>query len=188
MNIHPYVIDIPDDEIYIDEKEEFIRVEKKKVILEHSLYAISLWEMIFNKCFLKHLDHLTHEEITTYIKCMAIDQSLSDNEVLYMLSNKDIYKKIVEYLNKKMSATFIRELPNRGKNSEAQTSELLYYYLIKLRAPIETIEHWHINRLITLLSVFNAKDDTKHKRSVREMLTDNRSLNEERKKKLGTKG
>ena len=189
MNIHPYVIDIPDDEIYNEEEEQFVTVKARKVVLEHSLYTISLWEMKHNKCFLKHLDKLTKEEISDYIKCMSIDGDLSDDEVTYMLSKPEIQKQIVGYLNKKMSATFIRETPgDRRPDTEAKTSELFYYYLVKLRAPVEIIEHWHISRLITLLSVFSTKDDTKHKRNVREMMADNDAINRARREKFNSKG
>lgn len=189
MNIHPYVIDIPDDEIYNDEMEQFVMVKARRIVLEHSLYTISLWEMRHNKCFLKNLEKLTSDEISDYIKCMSIDGDLSDDEIIYMLSKPEIHKQIVEYLNKRMSATYIRELPGDGRpDTEAKTSELFYYYLIKLRAPVEIIEHWHISRLIILLSVFNAKDDTKRKRSIRDIMKNNDEINEARKKKYNTEG
>ena len=190
MSIHPLVLDIQDDEIYNDELEQFIEVKAKRIVLEHSLFTISKWEMIWNKCFLKHLEKLNSEEISSYIKCMVIEpEELTDDDVTYLLSKAKYHSKIVEYLNRKMTATFIRELPGqRRPDTEAKTSELFYYYLIKLQAPVEIIEHWHISRLITLLSVFNAKDDTKHKRNVREMMADNDAINEARKQKLGTKG
>jgi len=188
MNIHPYIIILPDDEIYNEDTEEFIKVKGKKVVLEHSLYSISLWEMIHNKCFLKHFEHLTKDEIVSYIMCMSIGDDITEDDVIYMLSKSEIQQQIVRYLNRKMSATYIRESQNNRPSTEAQTSELFYYFLIKLQAPVELIEHWHISRLISLLTVFNAKDDTKHKRSVREIMTDNNALNEARKKQLGTKG
>ena len=189
MNIHPFAIDIPNDEIYNDELEQFITVKARKVVLEHSLYTISLWEMKHNKCFLKHLSKLSNDEIADYIKCMSINGDLSDDEVTYMLSKSKIHKQIVEYLNHRMSATYIRESTGNDKpDTEAKTSELFYYYLIKLRAPVELIEHWHLSRLIALLSVFDAKDNTKHKRSAREIMASNDAINEARKKKYNTTG
>ena len=189
MNIHPYTINLSDDELFNEETEEFINVKSKKVVLEHSLYSVSLWEMKHNKCFLKHLDHLSKQELVDYIMCMSIGDDITEDDVMYMLSKPEIHKEIVTYLNKRMTASYIREYPNNGRmDNEAKTSELFYYYLVKLKIPVNIVEHWHFSRMVALISIFGAKDDTKHKRNVKEMMADNDAINEERKRKLGTKG
>lgn len=185
---HPLTIDIPNSEYYDDEKEEFFYTEAKTVVLEHSLYSISKWETNWHKCFVKNVSKLTVEQSIDYIKCMDITNKATREDIMWIINNKDVYKKVQNYMRDSMTATYIRETPGRMPDSEAKTSELFYYYLVKLRMPVEIFEHWHFNRLTVLLSVFSMKDDMKHKRSVREIMVDNDKLNEERKKALKTKG
>lgn len=186
------VISIPSMEYWDEEQEMFHKLDAKKVVLEHSLYTISKWERIWQKCFLKHLHELTNKEFLSYVRCMVMEpETISDDDITYLVNNELSISLIHRYMSDKMTASYVREAPGpKMPNSEAQTAELLYYYLIKLQAPVDIFEHWHINRLMALITVFNAKDDTKHKRGIKEaqIMQDNDRINRERRERLGSKG
>ena len=185
-----FVLYLPDAEFWNEDTNTFHNITKKTVVLEHSLYTISKWERIWHKCFLKHADKMSLKETLSYIRCMVIEpENISDDDIIYIINDKQSYNLIQRYMHDSMSATYIRQSTGpKMPDSEAKTAELLYYYLIKLQIPVDVFEHWHINRLLVLINVFNIKDDTKHKRSVKEIMRDNNKINEERKKKLGSKG
>ena len=57
--------------------------------------------------------------------------------------------------------------------------------------PFDPCEKWHINRLLTLIQIAGIKNDPKaHNKKMkrREIIDQNDKLNEERKKRLHTKG
>ena len=59
--------------------------------------------------------------------------------------------------------------------------------MVALTIPFEC-ENWHINRLLMLIRVCNAKNSTKDKVNRADLLARNRRLNEERKALYGTNG
>ena len=91
------------------------------------------------------------------------------------------------YINAKMTATTFSKTNAKGRSREVITSELIYYWMIKLNIPVE-FQKWHINRLLTLIRVFEIKDTPPKKMSQREIMSRNSALNEARKKKLHTRG
>jgi hypothetical protein len=189
MSLHSLKIKVPDAEFYSEADNEFHYVKAQQLTLEHSLYTISKWEAIWHKCFLKHQEQLSQKEMFSYLKCMFVDpEEVSDDVIMYITNTPSIFNTIRAYINNTMTATFVRKRPGPNVDTEAKTAELMYYYLIKMRAPVDIFEHWHFNRLLALLTVFNAKDDTKHKTNIREMMIDNDKINEERKKRMNTKG
>ena len=103
----------------------------------------------------------------------------------YLLSQKNI-NDILQYIDDPMTATTIKDIPGK-KNSEVVTSELIYYWMVALEIPFEC-EKWHINRLLTLIKVCNIKNQPAKNMSRREVLNQNRLLNEARRKKYHTKG
>ena len=82
-----------------------------------------------------------------------------------------------------MSATKIKVDPNGPQSRETITSELIYYWMISMNIPVQ-FEHWHLNRLITLIRVFNLKNAPKKKMSAKER----RELNRARLQQRGTRG
>jgi hypothetical protein len=93
---------------------------------------------------------------------------------------------INEYIGRPMTATtFNNEKKTTGR--EIITSEIIYYWMVSFNIPFEC-QHWHLNRLLTLIKVCNVKNNPPKKMSQKEILARNKALNDARKKELGTRG
>lgn len=171
-------------ELWDEEKQEFVYLPGLTLELEHSLASLSKWESKMGKPFLtKH--NKTYEETLEYLKCMMLTPAVTDDVYDYLISHK--LQMIDEYINAPMTATILPK--NRGGKGrpETVTAELIYYWMIALQIPAE-YEHWHLNKLITLIGVCNVKNSPPKKRSADEILRDQMALNDERCKKLNSKG
>ena len=177
-------ITIPSAELWDDRKQEFVYTKEQTLRLEHSLVSLSKWEAKWKKVFLSKQEK-TYEETIDYIKCMTLTQNV-DPDVYNHLSNENI-KQVNEYISDSMTATFINEDKNAKGSKEPVTSELIYYWMISLNIPPE-YQKWHLNRLLMLIKVCNAKNQPPKKKSKKELMTRNAALNAARKKKLNTKG
>lgn len=178
-------LDIPDAELYNEEKNEFFTVPGCTLVLEHSLVSMSKWESKWHKPFLEK-DNKTREEILDYVRCMTITQNVRDDVYKYMPSH--ILDKIGDYIEDPMTATTFAQ--SNSKNSisrEIITSEIIYFWMINFNIPMEC-QKWHLNRLLTLINICNLKLQPKRKMTPREVAERNRALNAERKAKYGTRG
>lgn len=100
----------------------------------------------------------------------------------YAMLTQEMYEKVFAYINDPMSATTIHDnRPNKGKR-EIVTSEVIYYKMISYGIPIE-LEKWHLNNLMTLITVFDIKGGGEKKMSRTESAAYQRALNESRIKK-----
>lgn len=185
-------IQIDSKEGFDESKNEFVKFPKVTLQLEHSLISISKWESKWHKPFLQYSKNLTQEEIFDYIRCMTISPGNIDSRVYYFLSQKNI-DDIIAYIQNPMTATWINEdKKNKGKSKEIITSELIYYWMVALQIPFEC-QKWHLNRLLMLIKVCNAKNEEanpnkKNKLGQRELMSRNAALNAQRKARLHTKG
>lgn len=180
----------PDIELFDEEKNEFLTlkgIDKDTTItLEHSLYSISKWEQIYKKPYINRSimkgeeDDKTSEEIMGYIRCMTLEENVDPN--LYNCLTPDNFMTIQKYINDPMTATTINR---QGSKSDFRplTNEVIYYMMISNGIPTE-FEHWHLNRLITLLEVFAAYNEGPKKMSMNEILRQNAALNAARRKKF----
>lgn len=178
------VINIPDIELFDEEKEEIIRIKGQTLRLEHSLVSISKWESKWCKPFLSK-EPMSNEELIDYIKCMTITQNVNPDIYKYIGGNE--LMQISEYINAPMTATKVPKTNTTIGDREIITSELIYYWMISLQIPVE-FQTWHLNRLISLIEVCNFKNQPPKKMSKREILERNRKLNAERRAKYNTKG
>lgn len=172
-------VDVILSENYNEETEEFVR-DSVRVRLEHSLVTVSKWESIWEIPFLDKKDK-TPEQTLSYVKLMIVGGELAPEVFQKLLNNHS--EQIEAFIKAPYSATKLRVDPNSPQSRETMTSELVYYWMISLNVPVE-FQHWHFNRLITLLRVINLKNTPKEKMT----LTQRRALNESRKAKYKTKG
>lgn len=184
-------ITVPSKEWFDEEKMEFVNSNKTTLILEHSLISLSNWESIWEKPFLNGSATLTKEELVDYIRCMTIQPKNVDPLVYRAVyEDDDLLTEVSKYINKSMTATWFSDSGKKElglDKSKVVTSEVIYYWMCKLNIPVE-FQKWHLNRLMTLIQVFNAKDAPPKKRNREEFISSRRALNEKRKKALHSRG
>lgn len=175
---------IEDNTLWDEKNEIFIDIKSDTLLLEHSLISISKWESKWEKSFFKTKEKTLEEQID-YIKCMTINKKI-DPYIYNALRSSD-FKKIDAYINAPMTATIIKDEHNKSNNGTFITSELIYYWMIALNIPFEC-EKWHINRLLTLISVCNIKNKPPKKMSRNEAIRKQAEINAARRKRLNTRG
>lgn len=175
---------VPVVELFDDDKQEF-QNEYFELELEHSLVSLSKWEQKFKKPFLSD-EKKTKEELFGYIEVMILTEEYPP-EVFDFISDKNL-EEIHEYINDSMTATTFHELPGGPKaRPQIVTNELIYYWMFSFNIPIEC-ETWHLNRLFTLIRVFNAKNSKPQKMGRHAHVEQRRALNEQRKQQYRTRG
>lgn len=85
------------------------------------------------------------------------------------------------------ATTFFEDKKQKG-SKETITSELIYYWMISYNIPVNECQKWHLNRLLTLIRVFNVKNNPPKKRSNREIMRHNAALNVARRNQLNSRG
>lgn len=193
-------IELPEEEICVEDTSDsevvglIYSCKKKTITLEHSLWTISKWEAKVHKAYLKEDYQMTTDEFLEYIRCMIIDpEEILEEDFMRLTKSQKYIKMIKEYISDKMSASCFLESKSKrgrqGKSSDIMTSEVLYYSMFANQIPME-LEHWHLNRLMTLLRVFSVKNDFsgKNNRSTKDVMADYDRINAMRRQKLGTKG
>lgn len=176
---------VPAIEMWDESKEEFVTYQKEQTLqLEHSLVSLSKWEAEWCKPFLE-TDSLTYEETLDYIKCMTLTKNVDPS--VYERLTRGQMNQITEYIKAPRTATTFRQEEKKGGSKERITSELLYYWMFSLQIPIEC-QKWHLNRLITLIRIFNVKNKDPKKTNKRDLANNYAKLNAERRAKLKSKG
>lgn len=167
-----------------DEKEEFVEPPYRLLELEHSLISISKWESKWHKAFLS-VKEKTIEETLDYIKCMTLTENVDPD--VYNHLTQDNVTQINKYIEAPMTATVFQKDRNNGKSKEVTTSELIYYWMIAQNIPFEC-QHWHLNRLLTLIRVCSMKNSTPTKRSKGDLMRNYAELNKANRARFNSKG
>lgn len=178
-------IHIPLSEGYDSITGEFEYVLETELTLEHSLVAISKWESKWCKPFLVN-DEKSELETLDYIKCMVISDDDVSDLVVRSIPKLEV-DRITEYIKSPMTATTVNKPDQKSKSREIVTSELIYYWMIAYNIPFEC-EKWHLNRLLTLISVCDVKNAPPKKTSKNDLMSRNAALNAARKKAMSTSG
>ena len=176
-------IEIPDIDMYDDEKEEFFNIKRITLRLEHSLVSVSKWETKWKKPFLDERTKKTTEQSLDYIRCMTLNQNV-DYRVYYGLTSENI-DTINEYINSNLTATWFTDTNTPSR--EIVTSELIYYWMVAYQIPWEA-QKWHLSRLLALIRICNIKNAPPKKMSKAAILRQNSQLNKARRKALHSKG
>lgn len=178
-------IKVPKEEYFDEGSSKFVTLPEVDLMLEHSLVSLSKWESKWEKPYLGS-EVMSTEQAFSYIQSMCLNDDVPE-EVFNRLSNENL-NDINTYINAKMTATWFKEVEaKKGPNREIITAEVIYYWLFSATIPIEC-EHWHLNRLFTLLKVFSQKNAPQKKMSKAELAARNRDLNAERQRQYNTTG
>lgn len=170
---------------YDEETKEFVQIGGAAIQFEYSLAILSKWESKFNKPFLGPQEK-TREEVIAFIQEMIITPENSP-EIVEKFSEQN-WADINAYMDSKQTATTFREDPTAPKKTgEIITAELIYYWMVSYNIPWEA-QHWHLNRLFTLIRVFNVKSEKPKPMSRAAAAEQRRALNEQRRQQYQTKG
>lgn len=175
---------VPGRILFNEATEEFVETKDTHLKLEHSLMSLSKWESKWHKPFLGK-EERTEEELLDYIRCMTIMQNVDQN-VYLGLSQKNIID-IKEYMEDPMTATWFNDKNNPKTKQRVVTAELIYYWMFTFGIPLDC-EKWHLNRLLTLIRVCNVESAPKKKMKAGDIMKQNRSLNEARKRMMNSRG
>jgi len=177
-------ITVPGDEVYDDSTGLLSTVNDVQLELEHSLVSLSKWEQMYEKSFIG-TEEKTEEELFAYVQCMILTPDYPQ-DVLYSLTKENI-EEINNYIGAKMSATTFLDPPGAPKTREVITNELVYYWMTVFNIPFEC-QHWHLNRLFTLIRVCNVKQQKPKKMNQAEAARQRAELNARRRAQYETKG
>lgn len=178
-------ITIPCSELFDDARQEFIVTEEQTIKLEHSLVALHNWESKWHVPYISDKKK-TAEQTLDYIKMMTITENVDPNVYMVIGSSMKIQEDIQKYMDDSQTASIVKSTGG-GNTGEFVTAESIYYWMISLQIPVE-FQHWHINRLLALIKFCNAKNAPKKKMSRSEILSQNRTINNARRKASGSKG
>lgn len=179
-------IHVPEQEFFNNETQEFYYIKATSFKIEHSLVSIAKWESKWHVAFLDDRVEKTNEMMIDYIRCMTISQNI-DPEIYYHIPAESM-KEINDYIGDPMTATTFSGINKEPNNGEFITNEVIYYWMTTQNIPFEC-EKWHFNRLMTLIRVCSEKNNPdKKKMNRRDIINQNRALNEARKKALHSRG
>lgn len=176
---------LPAVENYDEEKNEFFETPQLELLLEHSLVSISKWEARTQKPFLS--GKISPAGILDYVYEMIVYPEI-EKDVLTRFSQSEL-DRVSDYIASEQSATTFGEMPKTPGKVEIITSELIYFWMVTYRIPLEC-ENWHLNRLFSLIRICNIKnsDPKKTKLSKAEMARRRQEENARRKREYNTTG
>lgn len=159
-----YKVQIQGRRLFDEANNKFITIKPCTLKLEHSLLSIAEWEAKWQIPFIESDNpylrkkewQKTNENMLDYIRCMTINKDV-DPLVYACLTQNDI-KKIWDYINNPMSASFFADKPeDKRYSSKVTTSEYLYAKMAYLGIPF-SCEKWHFNRLLNLIRMASEMD------------------------------
>src|SRR5690606_28525115 len=145
----------PGVESFDNDSQMFVTTDDVELKLEHSLLSLSKWESTWEKPFLTG-ESKTTEEVYGYVQAMSLGGEIP-LDVLYRLTEENLTQ-INQHIEAKMTATWFRETGQpKGYNADVVTAEVIYHWIVALSIDWE-VEHWHLNRLTTLVKTINEKN------------------------------
>lgn len=181
-------LSLPRREIWNEKTEEFDFIGGETVELEYSLYTVAAWEAKWKISF-ANKNGLTREQLLDYIMNFMC-QTPDIPAMSWAMIDQEFITKIQEYMEDSQTATTFHRHENAGrvsKKNQIVTAELIYFYMAQFNIPLE-FEHWHFNRLMTLIDVCAVKNSPPKKMSKREAAQAQRAQNEALRAKYGSRG
>lgn len=172
------------NEIYHPAQNRFISLPSCVLTLEHSLISIAKWESKWHTPYLNAKKRSAEQELD-YIRCMVIG-SVKNDYVFSILSAENIAQ-IRNYIDNPMTATTFSKKSSSLKNKEVVTAEILYCRMFTNNIPMEC-QKWHLNRLLTLIRVCDAKSGPPSKMNKRQTAAHYAEQNALRRAKYNTRG
>lgn len=177
-----------DNDFWDETNERYLSAKSLTLTLEHSLVSVRKWEAKHHKPFLTKTDK-TEDEILSYVKCMTVTPNADTvDPLVYMSLGSDNIRLINDYIADPMTATTFAKREKKFTSREVITSEVIYYQMTVLNIPIELCEKWHLNSLLTLINVCDLKNQPAKKMSPKDIMANNKALNEARLRQLKTSG
>lgn len=173
---------VPSAELFDERTSTFITIQGRELQLEHSLVSVSKWESKWKKPFLGDKPK-TREETIDYVRCMTITQNVDPN--VYLGLTDENIQAVNSYIDDPMTATTFKN--TRKSNRQIITSEIIYYWMVALGIPMEC-QKWHLNRLLTLVRVCDEKNQPGKNKSRKEIMAENKALNQMRRARSGSRG
>lgn len=185
----PLRIEIKAREIWLPTEERFVDIDDVTIHIEHSLAAIAKWESRWEKPFFSN-EALTGDELIDYVRCMTLEEGIS--RYVYLALGGENMEIIHKYIKRKMTAAWFKDAPGKGKkksgkSGQTMTADIIYSYMVELGIPFEC-EHWHFNRLMTLIRVCAESQAASPKMSKKDVFAQNAMLNARRRARLGSRG
>lgn len=176
---------LPRIDVWDEQREEFVTIGGVELEFEHSLYTVAAWESKWKKPF-ANPKGLSPEEMLDYIKNFMC-QTPDVPPAAWMTMTESMMREIQSYIDDKACATTVKHRPGGRPNREIVTAELIYFYMSQFGIPFEC-EHWHLNRLMTLIDVCSVKNAPPRKMGKREAAMERRALNSQRRAASGSRG
>lgn len=175
-------LEIGNQEFYNSETKEFEYTEGTTIRFEYSLKAMYDWEAKWRKPFLK--GDRTEEELLDFYMTMALDPIQLDH------LTTDVQRALANYMQDTPTGTkFSSSTINSGSKAKSKIYSAEEIYALMASAGVDIIfENRHINRLLIVLRIIGEYNSPPKKMSKDEVMKQNRSLNEQRKAELKTKG
>ena len=174
---------VPANEIYLPGQNRFITIQSCVLTLEHSLISVAKWEAKWHTPYLNAKKRSAAQELD-YVRCMTVG-SVKNDYVFSVLSSENTAQ-IREYIDNTMTATTFPKGP-RSTSKEIVTAEVLYCRMFANNIPMEC-QKWHLNRLLTLIRVCDAKNGPRSKMSKRQTVMHYAEQNALRRAKYNTRG
>lgn len=163
----------------------FVTLVGYELELEHSLFSLSIWEAREEVAFLGKQEK-TQEQVLRYIRDMTRTPDVPEH-IYDKLSSQNL-DDINAYINANMTATTFRDIERERPSREVVTAEIIYYWMVTMQIDFQC-QHWHLNRLLTLVRVINEKNKTtKPKKFNRSAAAQRAELNRQRRSQHGTTG
>lgn len=168
-----------------DERECFQSFGGCDVELEHSLYTVSIFERKKHMAF-SDMDLTSKKDLIFYIsECMCITPNIPKDAWL-ALTNKQLID-VSKFMEDPYCSTTVKPRKKKSRHNRKVTAEVTYASMFSFGLPLE-LEHWHYNRLITLLAVCADLQSPPEKMSKQEIFRQQQEQNERMRALYNSKG